>query len=155
MLPAPAFLVSIFSIGSTWVVGWISPRLIAPPPNILLKVTAAAERGLYHNLIPPFAHFCSYNNCPTLNFEFNPFRQTKRKEMALKKQPASWSKWPLIALRLLQLLGVLIVFGVTGYFNYYLIKDGYKIPWEFIALDVVVRSTYFCSRGLAINVRTN
>lgn len=75
--------------------------------------------------------------------------------MVLKKQPAPWSKWPLIALRLLQLLGVLIVFGVTGYFNYYLMKDGYKIPWEFVTLDVVVRSTYFCSRGPAINVGTN
>lgn len=62
--------------------------------------------------------------------------------MALKKKPSTWSKWPLIALRLVQLLGIIIVFGVTGYFNYFLLKDGYKIPWEFIVLDVVVRSTH-------------
>lgn len=67
---------------------------------------------------------------------------TKQQEMVLKKQPSAWSKLPLIALRLFQLLGVIVVFCITGYFNYYLLQDGYKIPWAFIALDVVVRSPH-------------
>jgi hypothetical protein len=63
--------------------------------------------------------------------------------MVLKSQPSAWSKWPLVFFRLSQLFAVVVVFAVTGYFNYYLLKDKYQIPWEFIALDVVAAITFF------------
>jgi hypothetical protein len=63
--------------------------------------------------------------------------------MVLKNQPSTWPKWPLVSFRFLQFLAVVVVFAITGYFNYYLLQDGYQIPWEFITLEFVAALTLF------------
>lgn len=58
---------------------------------------------------------------------------------AYRKQPStSWPKGWLISLRLLQFLGALIVFGAMGFFVYHLRREKYPVPYEFVALYLIV-----------------
>lgn len=53
----------------------------------------------------------------------------------------AFPKAAFFSLRLLQVFAAIVCLGILGYFHYALLKDGYKIPYEFVILDISVRDS--------------
>ena len=62
----------------------------------------------------------------------------KNYTMAPRKPSPQWPKCFLIPIRILQLISAIVIIGITAFFTYHLVKEDIGIPYELIALDVIV-----------------
>lgn len=70
---------------------------------------------------------------------------------AFRRQPTVWPTLPYILITLFQKICFFIVLSVMAFFSYHLRKDNFQIPWQFIALAVLVNYPTFQSVGQKAN----